>query len=180
MSRLATIGLTRAQSLATLAYAAVVVAFFMTALGTALDIMERYKSLEETANTLARLERRAQPAPSRAGLPVKIPPGSPFLEGQSVTVAGAALVQRMTSAISRAGGSVVSSEVESQRQAKDGYVTVAVTCELEQVALQQVLYEFEAGMPFLTVDELVAQVPQTEGGRLRVRLAASGLWPRDK
>jgi general secretion pathway protein M len=42
------------------------------------------------------------------------------------------------------------------------------------------LYDLEAGMPFLFVDQLVAQSPTTagEGGRTRVLLTVSGLWAR--
>ena len=53
-------------------------------------------------------------------------------------------------------------------QAKDGFVGLVVSCEMEQPALQKLLYDLEAGMPFLFVDQLDVQVPQTtaanEGG----------------
>jgi general secretion pathway protein M len=89
----------------------------------------------------------------------------------------------MTAAITRFGGTIVSSEIEPQgAQSKDGYVTAIATCELEQVALQQLLYDIEAGMPFLFVEQLVVEAPSppSEGGRMRVRLAVSGLWPGAK
>ena len=111
------------------------------------------------------------------------PPGSPFLEGQTVTVASAALLQRMTSIITNAGGTVVSSEMVQQgAQSKDGYVTAIANCELEQEALQRVLYDIEAGLPFLFVDQLVVQTssaPQ-ESGRLRVQVGVAALWPGGK
>ena len=64
-------------------------------------------------------------------------------------------------------------------QSKDGYVSLIVSCEMEHNALQTLLYDIEAGMPFLFVDQLVAQAPVTssEGGRTRVLLSVSGLWP---
>ena len=59
-----------------------------------------------------------------------------------------------------------------------------------QPQLQQLLYDLEAGMPFLFVEQLVAQAPQgvaggggvtgTEGGRLRVLLGVSGQWQEAK
>jgi hypothetical protein len=52
---------------------------------------------------------------------------------------------------------------------KDGFVSVAVNCELEQPALRQLLYDLEVGMPFLFVDPPVAQGP-----------AAAGTTPQDK
>ena len=107
------------------------------------------------------------------------PPGSPFLEGQTVTVASAALLQRIADTITRAGGTVASTEIQPQAaQSKNGYVTAIANCELEQAALQQVLYDIEAGLPFLFIDQLTVQ-PQTlpgDGGRMRVLLGVSGLW----
>jgi general secretion pathway protein M len=46
--------------------------------------------------------------------------------------------------------------------------------------LQELLYDLEAGMPFLFVDQLVVQTPTAEAGeqpvRLRVLLGVSGQW----
>jgi len=54
------------------------------------------------------------------------------------------------------------------------------SCEIEQAQLQQVLYDLEAGMPFLFVDQLVVQTALTDvasdTGKLRVLLAVSGQW----
>ena len=113
------------------------------------------------------------------------PSGSPFLEGQTVTVAGAALLQRVATAVTKFGGNVLSSQVELEgADAKNGFVSLVASCEIEQPALQQLLYDLEAGMPFLFVDQLVAQAPAptaaTKGQRMRVLLAVSGLWPGDK
>jgi Type II secretion system (T2SS), protein M subtype b len=53
------------------------------------------------------------------------------------------------------------------------------SCELDQPALQQLLYDLEAGMP-LFVDRLVAQAPEAstagggKGGRMRVFAAGVG------
>ena len=106
-----------------------------------------------------------------------IPAGSPFLEGQTVTIAGAALLQRVAGAVTKVGGNVLSSQVELQgMQAKDGYVNLIASCEVEQATLQQLLYDIEPGMPFLFIDQLVAQVPTsgTKGGRMRVLISVSG------
>jgi general secretion pathway protein M len=37
-------------------------------------------------------------------------------------------------------------------QAKDGFVSVTLDCKFEQPALLQLLYDLEAGMPFLFID----------------------------
>jgi len=157
-------------------YFATVAAFSLGALFALVTIAERYRELVTSSETLARLEERA-PNSSAGSAAEAGPPGSPFLEGQTITIASAALLQRMTSAIARAKGNVVSSEVEPQSvQSKDGYVKVIASCELEQKALQQLLYDIEAGKPFLFVDQLEVQGPASEGGRMRVLLAVSGLW----
>jgi general secretion pathway protein M len=172
--------LMRYPSITAFLYAALVVTFLLTIIVALVDLGQQYRAVNASADILARLETRsplASPAPG--GSASSQPVGSPFLEGQTVTVASAALLQRTTSAITSAGGSVVSSEVEPQgTQSKDGYVRVVATCELEQSALQRLLYDVEAGMPFLFVDQLVAQAPgpASEGGRMRVLLGISGLW----
>jgi general secretion pathway protein M len=107
--------------------------------------------------------------------------GSPVLEGPTVTVAGAVLMQRVAGAITRAGGNILSSQVDLQgNQAKDGFVAVSVNCEVEQPALQKLLYDLEAGMPLLFVDQLVAEAPEgvagAAGGKIRVLISVSGQW----
>src|SRR5262249_51641499 len=110
------------------------------------------------------------------------PPGSPFLEGSTVTVASAALLQRTRNAVAAVGGSLLSSEVKAQRLSKDGNIRIAAPTELESQALQQLLYHLESGMPFLFVDQLVVQPPAAEGknGRMRVSLGISGRWRPSK
>ncbi len=114
-------------------------------------------------------------------------PGTPFLEGPTVTVAGASLLQRVAAAVTNAGGTIQSSQVDvSGAQSREGHVGLVVSCEMEQPALQKVLYDLESGMPFLFVDQLDVQVPQTtaqnEGGagRIRVVLGVSGQWQGGK
>jgi len=173
--------LSRYPSLPGVAYGVLVVGLCLTTLLALIDTVDRYQARNASLELRARLEERVRLSSSEpGGTAASWPPGSPFLEGQTVTVASAALLQRITGAITHAGGSVVSSEVEPQGpQSKDGYLKVIATCELEQAALQQLLHDIEAGMPFLFVDQVVAQAPALprEGGRLRVLLGVSGLWP---
>lgn len=150
------------------------------------DIGDRRADVEAAADMLARLEGRT---PARPGDPDLLagpaPAGSPFLEGQTVTVAAAALLQRVASAITKLGGNVLSSQVDLDgAQSKNGFVGLIASCEIEQPALQQLLYDLEAGMPYLFVDQLVAQAPVPTAGRggerMRVLIAVSGLWPGAK
>src|SRR5262245_15718049 len=167
------------QHLAALTYVALVVLAGMTVVWAALNILERYSDYRESAEALAQFEGRAQMAAGAKSTPW--PPGSPLLEGQTATVASAALMQQVSAAITRVGGSVVSTEVEAQAaQPKDDYLRVTATCDLEQAALPRLLHDIEAGMPFLFVDQLLVQnsTAVNESTRLRVRLVVSGLWPR--
>ena len=95
--------------------------------------------------------------------------------------------QRVAAAVSSAGGTIQSSQVDvSGTQAKEGLVGLVVSCEMDQPALQKALYDLEAGMPFLFVDQLDVQVPQAtatnEGGtgKIRVVLGVTGQWQGTK
>ena len=105
------------------------------------------------------------------------PSGSAFLEGATVTVAGAALLQRVAAAVTKAGGSILSSQLDVQGpHAKAGFVSMVANCEMDQSALQSLLYDLEAGMPFLLIDQLDIQVASAGEGKLRFLLGVSGQW----
>lgn len=144
-------------------------------------VLDQRTAIESLSDTLLRLQGRS-PATARlaAGEDGTVV-GSAFLEGTTVTVAGAALLQRVVGVVTQHGGSVLSSQLDLQGpQSKDGFLTVTANCDLEQRALQEIVYELEAGMPFLFVDQLVAQAPTpaagASGGKLRVLISVSGQW----
>jgi len=176
--------LARFPRITALAYFVLLAAFVLTAWISVADILDRREAVAAAADMLARMEGRGPRSPADTATPVgNAPPGSPFLEGQTVTVAGAALLQRVAAAVTQVGGSVLSSQVELQgTQSKDGFVSLIASCEIDQASIQPLLYDLEAGMPFLFVDQLVAQAPVSggEGGRSRVLLSVSGLWPGAK
>ena len=176
--------LARYPSISALSYVALVAILILTGVLALVDIGERHRALNASAEILARLQRRAPSFSSEASWATdSIPAGSPFLEGQTVTVASAALLQRLTVAITSAGGQIVSSEVAPQdERSRDGFVSVIANCQLEEAALQHLLYDIEAGMPFLFVDHIVAEAPApgNEGGRMHVLIGVSGLWLVEK
>src|SRR5215469_7914949 len=169
--------LRRYPRISALIYFALLVAFALTGLFAVRDLGERYRALNAAAEVLARLERRAPLALSdSAWKSDQVPAGSPFLDGQTVTLASAALLQQITAAITGAGGRIISSEVAPRgERSGDGFVRVVANCELEEAALQHLLYDIEAGMPFLFIDQFVVEAPASEGGRLHVLLGVSGL-----
>jgi len=157
----------------------------MTGLSIA-EILTHRQALAQTSDLLEQLRGRKGGAGNAATSPAEHP-GAPFLEGPTVTVAGANLLQRVAAAVGQVGGSVQSSQVDvSGAQIKDGFVGLVMSCELEQPALQKLLYDIEAGMPFLFVDQLDVQVPQTTAlgdaptARVRVILGVSGQWQAGK
>jgi general secretion pathway protein M len=171
---------------------AIAVAIFIGLIGVMLaatlialsTIGERRAAVLAAENMLTQLERRSPLSGKhdRAAL-ADAPEGSPFVEGPTLTVAGAALLQRIGRAVSEIGGNVVSSQVELEKaESKDGWIGLVVNCEIDPGSLQQLLYDVEAGMPFLFIDQLVVQapVPGVEEGRLRIMLSVSGLWGGSK
>jgi general secretion pathway protein M len=171
---------------ALITYLVVTLAFVtITALQLA-DIAERWTAVAASADMLSRLEGRT-PALSRARdqTDILVASESPFVEGATVTVAGAALLQRLAGAVTRVRANILSSQVDLQGPlSKQGFVAVTISCELEQASLQQLLYDLEAGMPFLLVDQLAVQAPAAAAsapngsglGKLRVLISVSGQW----
>jgi general secretion pathway protein M len=178
--------LTRSPLIAVVLYVAVVGGLIATAGAAVLNIFDHQRALAQTSDLLDRLQGR-RPRGAGASPLAAEHPGTPFLEGPTVTVAGATLLQRVAVAVGSVGGTIQSSQVDILgTQAKDGFVGLLVSCEMEQPALQKLLYDIEVGMPFLFVDQLDVQVPQTTAandsgvGKIRVVLGVSGQWQGNK
>ena len=171
---------------AAICYVAVVIAFLLITASSVIDILEYRQAVAAAGDVLSRLEsRNPSLARSADAKGASLPTGSPVLEGQTVTVAGATLLQRVAGAVTRFGGNILSSQVDLQEaQSKDGFVKVSVDCEVDQPSLQKLLYDIEGGMPFLFVDQLAAQRPEiTAGGgreKIRVSILVSGKWQGTK
>ena len=172
--------LARYPAVAVTAYVALVAVLGVVAWLATADLLDRRQAVAQADELLAQLERSRQTAaaPNEAG---DAPQGSPFLEGETVTIAGAALLARVAGAVTRVGGNVLSSQVDvKEAQQKAGLISMVASLELAQPDLQKLLYDLEAGMPYLFVDQLSVQAPDTvgrgEGGRLRVVLGVSGQW----
>jgi general secretion pathway protein M len=178
--------LTHSPLIAVVLYIAVVGGLLATAGLAVSDIVGHRQALAQTSDLLDQLRGR-RPRGGQASTLAAEHPGTPFLEGPTVTVAGATLLQRVATAIGNVGGTIQSSQVDvSGAQAKDGLVGLVVSCEMDQPSLQKLLYDLEAGMPFLFVDQLDVLVPQTTAlnatgtGRVRVVLGVTGQWQGTK
>jgi general secretion pathway protein M len=178
--------LTAHPAVAAAMYVLVVAALLFAAWANISDILARRQSVAAAEDLLAQLEgRRAAPFGTPGAPTGPVPTGSPFLEGQTVTIAGAALLQRVAEAVTRVGGNVLSSQVELKgTQSTSGFINLIASCEVEQAALQRLLYDLESGMPFLFIEQLVAQAPQaaaaSNNARMRVVLSVAGQWRGEK
>src|SRR5215471_2598527 len=171
--------LARNPAVGATAYVGLVVVLGIVAWMATADLIDQRQAVAQAEDLLAQLERgRPNAAPHGEA---DAPQGSPFLEGQTVTVAGAALLQRVAGAVTKVSGNILSSQVDvKEAQQKAGLVSMVASLELAQADLQKLLYDLESGMPYLFVDQLTVQAPDTvtrsEGGRLRVVLGVSGQW----
>jgi general secretion pathway protein M len=169
--------LVNSPPVAATAYAALVIVLLALAVSSVADILNQRSSVAATAAMLEQLEGRKIPAAGGRSADTGAPSGSAFLEGATVTVAGAALLQRVAAAVTKAGGNVLSSQLDVQGpHAKAGFVSMVANCEMDQAALQSLLYDLEAGMPFLFIDQLDIQVATAGEGKLRFLLGVSGQW----
>jgi general secretion pathway protein M len=165
--------------LAAVAYAGLVFALLFLVVTSIVDILGQRAAVASSAAMLEQLEGRRAAASGGRPADVLMPSGSAFLEGATVTIAGAALLQRVAGAVTKLGGNVLSSQLDLQgTQSKAGFVSMVASCEIDQPALQPLIYDLEAGMPFLFIDQLAVQAPTTSSGegKLRILLAVSGQW----
>jgi general secretion pathway protein M len=163
--------------LAAVAYAAIVFTLLAMVVSCIVDILDQRAAVASSAAMLAQLEGRKVVGGRSTGAPM--PSGSAFLEGATVTIAGAALLQRVAGAVTKLGGNVLSSQLDLQgTQSKAGFVSMVASCEIDQPSLQPLIYDLEAGMPFLFIDQLAVQAPAISSGegKLRILLAVSGQW----
>jgi general secretion pathway protein M len=166
---------TARKAIATLIYAGAVCACALATWFAITDIQDGFSEVAALQGRLRLYEGRA---------PFAAPAGdassrtSPFLEGDTVAIGGAALQKRVADAVRDAGGAVVSTELSLD--GADGALKLTGNIEIAQAGLQTLLYDLETGAPFVFVDKLSAQSPrvygQTDNDTLRVALVASGKW----
>lgn len=176
--------LTRSPMVASVIFVGLVCAFVFVVLSSLHNIYRHYTGMSAAADMLVQLESRRPPNARKDALPYIEPVGSPYLEGATVTVAGAALLQRVANAVARYGGNTLSSQLDVQpNHADPGFVNILSSVEIEQRGLQELLYDLEAGMPYLFVGQLDVQASESSdkgNGKLRVLIGVSGKWQGTK
>jgi general secretion pathway protein M len=172
---------TTSPMVATALYAGLLVVLLFIVTTSIMDVVGQHGEVAASTAMLEQLEGHKTAARGGAPGDVSMPSGSAYLEGATVTIAGATLLQRVAGAVTKFGGNVLSTQLDLQgSQTRTGFLSMIASCEIEQTHLQQLLYDLEAGMPFLFVDQLVIQTPaaasDSGSGKLRVLLAVSGQW----
>ncbi len=158
------------------AYLGVVVALSVSSLWLVYDLVARS---EEAAIAQDELDQLS--AHFRVVLPRAAGARLPFLDGRTVTIAGAGLQERLAGSVAKARGALVSSEVDLDGpEATNGFIGLTAMVEIGQPELQALLYDLEVGMPYLFVDKLAIQSPEQFGepetGRMRVTIGVLGQW----
>ena len=169
----------RKALLAAAAYAAVVALLLFVGASGCASLWSAWSNYSSAADNLEQLRARKGLAGLR--FTAQPPAGSAYIEGQTATVAGAALQQRIGAILAEAGGAVLSSELDLREAAGDGgRIGLVVACDIDQVGLQRALYEIEAGMPVLALERLSAQTAagdeKSVAPRLRAQLSIAGQW----
>ena len=168
------------QLLAAVAYVVAIFGLLSAAAWIATGLYEDSVSVATLRERLAQLDARVASLTPPASDGV-VESGSPLIEGATITQAGATLQQRVERAVGRAGGSLLSSQVDLEGDsAKTGAISLVADVEIAHPALQGFLYDLEAGMPYLFVDTLSVQSPQGNGdqlvSRMHVSIGVSGQW----
>lgn len=166
---------------ATAAYVGLLVLLLFVVVTSIADLIDQRSEVAASATMLQQLEGHHAAARRTAPGEMAMPSGSAYLEGATVTIAGATLLQRVAGAVVKFGGNVLSTQLDVQSSSGNpGFLSMIASCEIEQPQLQDLLYDLEAGMPFLFIDQLVVQTPTAEAGeqpaRMRVLLGVSGQW----
>jgi len=173
--------ITTSPYVSTAIYAGLLVALVFIIVTSIADVLDQRSQVASASAMLEQLEGRRPAAARSSSGDVTIPSGSAYLEGATVTIAGATLLQRVAGAVVKFGGNVLSTQLDLQgAPSRTGFLSMIASCEIEQPQLQHLLYDLEAGMPFLFVDQLEVQTPLTASGagsgKLRILLVVSGQW----
>jgi general secretion pathway protein M len=98
---------TTSPIMAAAAYAGLLIVLLAMIVSSIVDMLDQQAALASSAAMLEQLEGRKAPAPGGRSAEAGMPSGSAFLEGATVTVAGAALLQRVAGTVTKLGGNVL-------------------------------------------------------------------------
>ena len=129
----------RRQWLALLTYVIVLVGLLVIAVASISNLLDLFAALNDSRATLARLDRQLQRSTRQDSSNAAAIDGPPFLSGKTITVAGAALQERVEAAVKKAGGNVLSSQIDLQGpHSAEGLIGLTESLEIDQASLQPV------------------------------------------
>jgi len=164
--------------LAAAAFAGVIGLFIGGSVWLIGDVKTRWDRVAELSLRLEQLSGRSPRHNPRGSAEAA---RSLFLGGKTMTIAGAALEQRIKEIVEDSGGALTSSQVELDGpEAKNGFLSLTASIEVDQPGLQTILYDVEAETPYLFVDKLSIQSPEDFGepdnARFRMMLGVAAQW----
>jgi general secretion pathway protein M len=176
-----TSGSRRRERVALLIYLVLLAGLVIVGYVTLSNLLDDYAQLVVSRDALAHLDRQSRSLTLTGPTASSTIDAPPFLLGKTVTVAGAGLQERVETAVTKAGGNVLSSQVDFEiPRAPEGFVGLTSSLEIGQAELQSLLYDLEAGMPYLFVETLSVQSAQgfgeREDSRMRVLIGVTGQW----
>ena len=182
MTLLAKLKYTRSvqEALALFSFLALMALCIFTILLNFTMLNSQKEALAQAQSTFAKLQARKAEQPRTADNQQNEPEGSPFLDGESLTIAGARLQSRIIAMITGNGGFVTSSQLDLQNQKpEDTNLHLSVNFDINYVKIQSLLYQIEAGMPYLFIENLDLTAPEG-GGPIKASMRVSGVWLREK
>jgi general secretion pathway protein M len=168
------------RALSALGVAAIVALALAGAVSTGLSLRDARAEVAVLSEQDAALQAREQRLAPRPGRDASV---APFFEARTITQAGAALQQRLEAAVAAAHGRLISSKVEVAPRDDERRINLAVELTIAEPDMQALLFDLEAGRPYLFVDAFEARATQEAGepggGAMRVALSVSGEWSKN-
>ena len=166
------------RSLSAVAWVAAVALALGGAASTALSLRDARANVESLRSRLDALAAREKRAALHSGRDSQ---ASPLFEARTITLAGAALQQRVETAVATAHGRLVSSKLDVSPNGDKKGITIAAELTIGDSDLQLLLFDLETGRPYLFVDAFETRPAGADGGgEMRVSLNVSGQWGAEK
>jgi general secretion pathway protein M len=141
--------------------------------------------LTERREALSHLEARARSATEAHTRMKSVAPAAAFLDGPTAGLAAAQLQAYLSQVAASERAILISYGVEpTRREDSPDSIRAQATLDVGQMPLQRLLYQLESRTPYVFVDALALQLPNTAGQGapqdpiLRLTMSLRALWRR--